>query len=46
MVCTLRRQAPCPHSTPSGLLCCGGLNTKKDRQTAGLRLPLRILHGH
>lgn len=46
MVCTLRRQAPCPHTTPLCQLRCGGLNTKKDRQTAGLRLPLRILHGH
>lgn len=46
VVCPLGRQAPYPHSTPSGLLCCGGLNTKKDRQTAGLCLSLRVLHGH
>lgn len=44
MVCTARLRDPCPHTSPSGLLRRGGLNTKKDRQTIGLCLPLRRLH--
>lgn len=44
MVCTDRLRDPCPHVSPSGLLRRGGLNTKKDRQTTGLCLPLCRLY--